>query len=71
MLLMGDEYAGGIYVVAATKGALTEYWAAAVPRAEAVEAVRQQAPPDRLLYLTEYHLTLRQVIELRDRPGEC
>jgi hypothetical protein len=66
---MGDEYAGDIYVVAVSKGGLTEYWAAAVPREKAVEAVRLQVPPDRLLFLTERRLTLRQVIELKMRPG--
>lgn len=63
------EYAGDIYVVAVSKGSLTEYWAAAVPREEAIEAVRMQAPPDRLLFLTDRRLTLKQVIELKMRPG--
>ncbi len=66
---MGDEYVGDIYVVAVSKGGLTEYWAAALPREKAVEAVRLQAPPDRLLFPTERRLTLRQVIELEMRPG--
>lgn len=66
---MSDEYAGDIYVVAVGKGGLTEYWAAAVPREKAVEAVRLQVLPDRLLFLTDSRLTLRQVIELDMRPG--
>ena len=66
---MGDECAGDIYVVAASKGSLTEYWAAAAPREQALEVVRLQAPPDTLLFLTERRLTLRQVIELKMRPG--
>ena len=53
---MGDEYAGDIYVVAVSKGGLTEYRAAAVPREKAVEAVRLQVLPDRLLFLTEHRL---------------
>jgi hypothetical protein len=42
---MALEYAGGIYVVAATKDGKTEYWAAATPREHAVDEVRKALDP--------------------------
>jgi hypothetical protein len=36
---MGNTYVGGIYVIAAVKDGMIEYWAAAVPRDHAIEAV--------------------------------
>ena len=57
---MGHEYAGGIYLVTAvSEGGYTEYWAAAVPTHEAIEAVRSMMHPDRKLTLTERGLPAR------------
>lgn len=64
---MGNEYAGGIYVIEAAKDGKTEYWAAAVPREQAVEVVRQQAPPGWSLRLTERRLPVATVAGLKMR----
>jgi hypothetical protein len=37
---MGNEYAGGVHIVAAVKDGRTELWAAATPEAKALEAVQ-------------------------------
>ena len=66
---MGDEQAGGVHVVAATRDGRTEYWAAATIRAEAVDAVRQQIAPGWTLALTERRLTPEKVAELKMRPN--
>jgi len=66
---MGNEYAGGVWVVTATKDRESEYWAAAVPEGQAIEAVRQQVAPGWKLALTQRRLTPAQVVELKMRPN--
>lgn len=66
---MGSEYAGGIQIVTATKDGRTEYWAAAVPEARAIEAVRDQAPLGWTFTLTAKRLTPATVVELKMRPN--
>jgi hypothetical protein len=66
---MGNEYIGGIYIVAATKDRKTEYWAAAVPEGRAIEAVREQIAPGWSLSLTTKRLTPSTVTELKMRPN--
>jgi hypothetical protein len=56
---MANTYAGGIYVVAATKDGETEYWAAATPRAKAAFAVKEMLPPGWACTVTDRHLTPR------------
>jgi len=65
---MGSDYAGGIFLVTATKDGKTEYWAAATPSAYAVDAVRAQIAPGWKLALTGIRLTTTQVAELNMRP---
>jgi hypothetical protein len=67
--LMGNEYAGGIYIVVATKDGHREYWAAAVPRERVLEEVRLQVPHGWALALTDRRLTLKQMAELKIRPN--
>lgn len=66
---MGNERAGGIHVVEATKEGKTEYWAAAVPESQALDAVRQQVAPGWKLSLTQRRLTTAHVAGLKLRPG--
>ena len=66
---MGNEYAGGIWVVTATKDRKSEYWAAAVPESQAIEAVRQQVAPGWKLALTQQRLSPAQIAELEMRPN--
>jgi hypothetical protein len=66
---MGNEYAGGIYIVVATKEGHRQYWAAAVPRERVLEEVRLQAPHGWTLALTDRRLTPKQVVELKMRPN--
>jgi hypothetical protein len=64
---MGNEYAGGIYVIAATKDGRTEY--CAVLENRAIEAVRDQIGPGWKLSLTTKRLTAAQVAELKMRTN--
>jgi hypothetical protein len=66
---MANTYAGGIYVVAATKDGKTEYWAAATPRAKAASAVKEMLPPGWACTVTDRHLTPDQVAELNLRAN--
>jgi hypothetical protein len=67
--LMGNTLAGGVYVVEATKGDQTEYWAAATPRADAVIAVLERLPPGWQAILTVGRLTIEEVGSLNLRPN--
>jgi len=66
---MNNTYAGGIYVVAATKDGITEYWAAATPREEAAATVGSQLGPGWKLILTDERLTPEAVAELKMRAN--
>jgi hypothetical protein len=66
---MGNEYAGGIYVVAATRAGKVQYWAAATPREAAVSTVQQMLLPRWTATLTSRRLTPDQVAALKLRPG--
>ena len=50
---MGNVLVGGIYVVRATKGDRTEYWAAATIREKAVAAVEKELGAGWSLTLTD------------------
>ena len=66
---MGTEHAGGIYVIVATEGAKTRYWAAAVPASDAIEAVWLLAPVGWTLRVTTRRLTPKRVADLKMRPN--
>jgi len=66
---MGNERAGGIYIVMAAKDGKVEYWAAAVPQFRALEAVRHQIAPGWRLILTQHRLRPALVAELNMRPN--
>jgi hypothetical protein len=65
---MARAYASAAYVVAATKGDKTEYWAAAVPRDETLIAVGATAGPEWTLALTDRLLSPAIIVALRMRP---
>jgi len=67
MRLMGNEYAGAVYVIAATKDGATEYWAAATPRDQAIKAVQEQLAPGWSASMTDRRLDTAQVAELEMR----
>jgi hypothetical protein len=64
---MRKAFARGVHVVETTKDGVTEYWAAATHRCDAVAAVRNQVQPDWSLVLTERRLTREQFVELKMR----
>jgi hypothetical protein len=66
---MGKTLAGDVYVVVATKGDYTEYWAAATPRAHAVTAVLERLPPGWRAILTVGRITIEEVKSLNLRPN--
>jgi hypothetical protein len=64
---MRKAFARGVHVVEATKDGVTEYWAAATHREDAIAAVRSQVVQDWSLVLTERRLTREQFAELKMR----
>jgi hypothetical protein len=66
---MGITLAGGVQIVAASKDGKTVYWAAAVPRERAVEAVRQMLAPGWTATLTDHHITPASVATLKLLPN--
>jgi hypothetical protein len=66
---MSNTYAGGIYLVAATKDELTEYWAAATPRDEAIDTISSQLGPGWSLILLDQRLRPEMVAELDMRAN--
>jgi hypothetical protein len=55
----------GVYVVAATKGSETRYWAAAVPQHRAVDEVQRLLAPGWRAILTDHSLSPEQIAELK------
>ena len=66
---MANAPAGGIYVVATSRGNMTVYWAAATEQAEAVATVQRRLPPGWTAVLTDRRLTPDEIASLRLRPG--
>ena len=66
---MGKLYAGGIYVVAASKDGQTEYWAAATSPKQATAAV-QLVLSTWKIKLINRRLTPAQVAELSLQPDD-
>jgi hypothetical protein len=67
---MGKLYAGGIYVVAASKDQKTEYWVAATSPKQATGAVQPVAGPTWNIKLLNRRLTPTQLAELNLRPDD-
>jgi len=67
---MGKIFAAGVQVVRVTNRLREQYWAAAVPREKAVEAVLEVAAPGSRGMLTNRRLTPEQVAELELRANE-
>jgi hypothetical protein len=57
-------YAGDVYIVTGTKDGETEYWVAATPRDEALDAVRDQIAPGWTPHLTDQLLPSEMVVQL-------
>jgi hypothetical protein len=66
---MGNMYAGGICVVAASKDGHTEYWAAATPPDKAVAQVLKSLPLGWKAVLTMRRIAPEQVAALNLRPN--
>ena len=62
-------YAGDVYIVIATKDGETDYWVAATPREEALDAVRDQLALGWTLHLTDQLLPSEMVAQL-DMRGD-
>jgi hypothetical protein len=68
--LMGNEYAGGVYLVLALKGAQTEIWVVTTPRSAAVDAVQAALGEGwKAVRIIETQLTPERVAFLRLRPN--
>jgi hypothetical protein len=67
--VMGNEYAGGFYVVAASKDGYTEYWVASTPADIAVASVLRALPYGWTAKITTRHLTTAQIAALKMRPN--
>jgi hypothetical protein len=63
--VMAHEYAGGFYVVAATKDGKTEYWAAATLREHAVDEVRKELGPGWNASFTERRIATETMRDLK------
>lgn len=66
---MRNTLLGGIYVVQATKGDRTHYWAAATIRENAVVAVEKELGLDWTVTLTDRRLTGQRLSKLRMLPN--
>jgi hypothetical protein len=67
---MGKLYAGGIYVVAASKDGKTEHWAAATSPKQATAAVQLVLGATWKIKLINRRLTPAQVAELSLQPDD-
>jgi hypothetical protein len=74
---MPHRYAAGVQIVIVTRmngpngaAAQTSIWVAAMPRDQAVSAVRAEVPAGCHVELSRWYLTQDQVAKLKLRPGE-
>jgi hypothetical protein len=74
---MPHRYAGGVQIVIVTMpkalnepAARTAIWVAAVPRDQAVSAVKAEVPGGSHVELSDWHLTPGEVAKLKLRPGQ-
>jgi hypothetical protein len=68
--VVGKEYKGAVYVVAASKGGETEYWVAATSPKEATAAVQLVVGPAWRVKLINRRLMPNQLAELNLRPDD-
>lgn len=66
---MRRHLVGGIYVVEAKKDGVTEYWAAATLRENAVAAVEKELRPGWIVMLTHRRLTSQRLSMLKMSPN--
>jgi hypothetical protein len=66
---MRRHLVGGIYVVEAKKDGVTDRWAAATIRENAVAAVEKELGPGWIVTLTDRRLTGQRLSKLRLRPN--
>ena len=66
---MRRHLVGGIYVVEAKKDGVTEYWAAATLRENAVAAVEKELGPGWIVMLTDRRLTSQRLSMLKMSPN--
>jgi hypothetical protein len=67
--VMNRHLVGDIYVVEAKKEAVTEFWAAATLRGDAVAAVERELGPGWTVSLTDRRLTRHRRSQLKMRPN--
>ena len=66
---MSNDWSGDVYVVAATKGRKTAYWAAAVPQHRALDEVERLLPDGWRASLSRRHLSFKEIADLKMRDG--
>jgi hypothetical protein len=66
---MADEWSGDVYVIAATNGRKTEYWATAVPQHRALDEVQRLLPQGWRAALSRRQLNPERIAELGMRAG--
>jgi hypothetical protein len=67
---MANEYARGIHLVLALKGAKSEIWVAATPRSDAVQAVQVKLEKGwKAIRIVETQLTPERIASLKLRPN--
>ena len=66
---MRRHLVGGIYVVEAKKEGVTEHWAAATIRENAIAAVEKELGPGWIAILTDHRLASQQLSTLKMRPN--
>jgi hypothetical protein len=69
LTVMRKRVSGGIYVVAAMKDGVVEYWAAATLQENAVAAVEKHRGPGWRVTLTEQRLTSQRLSILKMLPN--
>jgi hypothetical protein len=67
--VMSDEWDGDVYVVVATKGKRTEYWAVAAPRHRALAEVQSLLQSGWRASLSRRQLTRQMITDLKMRNG--
>jgi hypothetical protein len=66
---MANEWSGDVYVIVATQGRKTEYWATAVPQHRALDEVQRLLPEGWRAALSRRQLTPEKIAELMMRAG--
>ena len=66
---MSNEWNGDVYVIVATKGRKTAYWAAAVPQHRALDEVQRLLPDGWRAARSRRHLSSDEIADLKMRDG--